>query len=206
MQTVFLSTVSRQGLLGRPRWLSQPRKRRITRSLRQTAAYVRVQDHGDTHTHVLRTIWCVQRAGRRSERGVLRFRTWRGLSHLGLTGLGGRVTTGQAAGGSPRPGFRSGMENRARLARITTRLTSWGLQPGREPAAARLPLTLAAAATFIRARADHYAARSHSQAATRDCGCWGGGGGGRVKGLSHRWMLVMDLGTLSPVAQLTCAA
>lgn len=115
MQTVFLSTVSRRGLLGRPRWLSQPRKRRITRSLRQTAAYVRVQDHGDTHTHVLRTIWCVQRAGRRSERGVLRFRTWRGLSHLGLTGLGGRVTTGQAAGGSPRPGFRSGMENRARL-------------------------------------------------------------------------------------------
>lgn len=58
-----------------------------------------------THTHVIKTIWCVQRVGRQSERGVLRFRAWRSLSHLGLTGLGGWVTAGHTACGTQRPGF-----------------------------------------------------------------------------------------------------
>lgn len=54
---------------------------------------------GSTQTHVMKTIWWLQRVRRRSERGALRFRTWCGLSHLGLTGLRGWVTTGHTGGG-----------------------------------------------------------------------------------------------------------
>lgn len=44
-----------------------------------------------------------RRAGAQQE-GVLRFRSWLWpLSHLGLTGLGGRVTKGRAAGGTQPP-------------------------------------------------------------------------------------------------------
>lgn len=75
----------------------------------------------------------MQRAGRRSERGVLRFRTWCGLSHLGLTGLGGWVTTGHAAGGTQRPGFHFGTEKHTQPLYVNNNMSGCqGLRPGWE--------------------------------------------------------------------------
>lgn len=92
----------------------------------------------------------MQRVGRRSERGVLRFRAWRGLSHLGLTGLGGWVTTGHSAGGTQRPGFPLEQGNTLRLyIHFKTRLTSRGCDQGGKSLPAKHWLILAVMGTFI---------------------------------------------------------
>lgn len=99
---------------------------------------------------MIKTIWCVQRAGRRSERGVLRFRAWRGLSHLGLTGLGGWVTAGHAAGGTQRPGFRLGHRNTLSFyIHFKTCLTSTGCDKGGKSPPAKRRLILAVVGIFV---------------------------------------------------------
>lgn len=117
------------------------------------------------------TIWCVQRVGRRSERGVLRFRAWRGLSHSGLTGLGGWVTAGHAAGGTQRPGFCWGQGNTLSLhICIKTRLTSSSCDQGGKSPPARHWLMLAVVGTFIHSAVPEATAAVHLYAfgATRD--------------------------------------
>lgn len=139
------------------------------------------------YTNTWKTIWCVQRVGRQSERGVLRFRAWRGLSHLGLTRLGGWVTAGHTAGGTQRPGFRLGQRNTLSLyihfkTHQTFRGCDWG---GKSPPAKHL-LILAAAVTSI------HSAASEPATSSLACICCN-------KGLSCRRILGMDLETLSPL-------
>lgn len=146
----------------------------------------------------MKTIWCVQRVGRRLERGVLRFRTWRSLSHLGLTGLGGWVTTGHTPGGTQRPGFRLGQRNTLNLyACIKTRLTSRGCdQCGKSPPAKHW-LVLAVVGPFIQPVVPEPTTIVHLYAfgAARDLVL-------EIKAfnsLSCRCILGMDLETLSPL-------
>lgn len=87
---------------------------------------------------------CSGQAGGQKE-GVLRFRAWRSLSHLGLTGLGGWVTAGHAAGGTQRPGFRLGCGKTLGLYKhFKTHLTSKGCDEGGKSPPGKPGLILAA--------------------------------------------------------------
>ena len=147
----------------------------------------------DTHTHVMKTIWCVHQAGRRSERGVLRFRTWCGLSHLGLTGLGGWVTTGHAAGGTQRPGFHFGTEKHTQPLYVYNNMSGCqGLRPGWEISACQTLVCFGCGGHI-----HPFCSKVHVYAfgATGDLVL----GEKAFKGLSCRCMLGME--TLSPLSR-----
>ncbi len=148
---------------------------------------------------MIKAIWCVQRAGRRSERGVLRFRTWRGLSHLGLTGLGGWVTSGHAAGGTQRPGFHLRRRNTLSLyVRIKTRLTSRGCDEGGNQHLSETPVGLGCGGYIYpscRARTNHYSSRMCIWRHKGLCA-----GEKPFNGLSWKCRLGTDLETLSPLS------
>lgn len=79
---------------------------------------------------------------------------WCGLSHLGLTGLGGWVTAGHAAGGTERPGFHKGdRETQSLYLHFETRLTLTGCNQGGKSPPAKRRLILAALALFIQSAA-----------------------------------------------------